>query len=115
LRARLVALEPKLKPAPKPVVEEGTKVGYPVQPANSTMPSGDQLEKLAAIVHASFPDLGDVDGPAFEGSEEARDEQWWKQYVASFRAIGALGRLLELGLARGHGAIATANRRAWSR
>lgn len=64
-------------------------------PAGSSfiMPTDSQLEALAKIVGAKYPSMTDTNCQGFHGDVDSREQDWWKQFKAAFRAIGAFGRL----------------------
>ena len=98
LKAKIAALEERgvrksIVPPPRPI--EGARVLHPMAPSCFTMPSDDELCRLAYIVVEKYPAFGDASGPAFHGSEEEREKDWFNQFELSFRALGAMKRLAE--------------------
>ena len=56
------------------------------------MPSDAELRELASIVCERYPFLTDITGPAFYGARVERLQDWHRQFVAAFRALGAMKR-----------------------
>jgi hypothetical protein len=99
LEADLAALKAQVAPAapvkaaqPKPIIEEGTRVINIAPRSEFIMPSTDELHRLRAIVAAKFPKLNVTDGLIFRGDAEQNEQEYFKQFCASFRALGALHR-----------------------
>jgi hypothetical protein len=97
LRSKIAALEErggrKILPPPRPD-EEGTKVTYLAPISSSTMPNDDELRELAEIVCAKYPAFWDCSNMGIHrASREENEAEWFKQFKASFRALGAMRRL----------------------
>jgi hypothetical protein len=56
------------------------------------MPSTDELHRLRDIVAAKLPRLNVTDGLVFRGDAQQNEAEYFKQFCASFRALGALHR-----------------------
>jgi hypothetical protein len=91
LKAQVAPPAPaKIAPAmPKP---EGTTVSFPVARSAFIMPSSDELRRLRDIVFANFAKLNVADGLVFRGDAEQNSAEYFRQFCASFRALGALHR-----------------------
>jgi hypothetical protein len=98
LEAEIAALKASISPAPpaptkpKPIEEEGTTVTYPTAPSKFVMPTDVELRTLAAIVAAKYPKIANAEGLIFRGDAEQNEAEYFKQFKASFIALGALGR-----------------------
>jgi hypothetical protein len=96
LKSRLDAKDAPPAPVkipPKPPVEaEGAQIFYPPQRSNFVMPSTNELRRLRDIVFMKFPRLNVTDGMVFRGDNEQNEAEYFRQFCASFRALGALHR-----------------------
>jgi hypothetical protein len=81
-----------VKSAAKPVEPEGAQIFYMVQRSNFVMPSTDELRRLCDIVFAKFPKLNVTDGLVFRGDSEQNEAEYFRQFCASFKALGAMHR-----------------------
>jgi hypothetical protein len=80
----------KIAPAmPEP---EGTTVSFPVARSAFVMPSQEEFRRLRDIVFAKFPKLNVTEGLVFRGDAEQNEQEYFKQFCASFRALGMLHR-----------------------
>jgi hypothetical protein len=77
---------------PKPVKVEGAQIFYPAPVSNFVMPSTDELHRLRDIVAAKIPRLNVTEGLVFRGDVEQNETEYFRQFCASFRALGALHR-----------------------
>jgi hypothetical protein len=93
LKSRFDAKDaPPVKIATKPVEPEGTQIFYPAPVSSFTMPSPAELSQLRDIVFAKYPRLNVTEGMVFRGDNEANEAEYFKQFCASFRALGAMHR-----------------------
>jgi hypothetical protein len=81
-----------VKIAVKPLEDEGTRVSYPTPRSAFIMPSGSELKQLCDVVFAKVPKLNQADGLVFRGTTEENNAEYFRQFCASFRALGALHR-----------------------
>jgi hypothetical protein len=95
LKSRLDAKDAPPAPAKivtKPRDEEGTTVSFPVPHSAFIMPSQDELRRLRDIVFANYPKLNVTEGLVFRGDNEQNEAEYFRQFCASFRALGAMHR-----------------------
>jgi hypothetical protein len=76
----------------KPVELEGTTVSYPQPRSAFIMPDETSLHSLLRVVFANVPKLNQTDGLVFRGDAKQNEAEYFKQFCASFRALGALHR-----------------------
>jgi hypothetical protein len=96
LRAEIAELRghPKPPPPATPIrTHREPQVSITEQsPAIYPMPTPDEMTQLIDAVGKRFPALLCTEGAAFEGTRHERREQWRRQFVASFEAIGCMKR-----------------------
>jgi hypothetical protein len=92
LAALKAQVAPPVKAAPAMPEPEGTTVSFPVARSAFVMPSQEEFRRLRDIVFAKFPKLNVTEGLVFRGDAEQNEQEYFKQFCASFRALGALHR-----------------------